>query len=462
MLSGMRIKPFRACLLALLFAVSASLLLVAQAAQGPDTSNHLVIISLDGFTARALADPSVPLPTLRRLAAQGATATEGMRPVNPTVTWANHTSMITGVAPAKHGVIFNGLLIHEPGMPPRVEQWRDRNEMVHFPTLYDVAHGKGLTTAQVDWVAIWNAPTITWEFRELPDPKGPIEQELVSAGTLTQGDVESFKKKNIVVRDYAWTAAGVDIIAKHRPNLLMFHLLTLDSTQHRYGPDTLAATAAMAHLDSQVAQIVKAVDDAGLTAKTTFFVVSDHGFKTVKRQMLPNAALLKAGLIEAAGGKISKAQAYVVPEGGTALFYLTVPDPDGKLLARAREALAGLEGLEKIVEPADYASYGLPTPDKSDQMGPLFLVAKDGYSFGGAVGDQLVVDTTEGSLGAHGYVNTDPELRAIFIASGRGIKPGVKLDTASNLDLAPTMARLLGLELKDVDGKVMEGILTGR
>jgi hypothetical protein len=59
-------------------------------------------------------------------------------------------------------------------------------------------------------------------------------------------------------------------------------------------------------------------------------------------------------------------------------------------------------------------------------------------------------------------VNTDPELRAIFIASGRGIKPGVKLDTASNLDLAPTMARLLGLELKDVDGKVMEGILTGR
>jgi predicted AlkP superfamily pyrophosphatase or phosphodiesterase len=242
----------------------------------------------------------------------------------------------------------------------------------------------------------------------------------------------------------------------------MFHLLTLDSTQHRYGPDTLAATAAMAHLDSQVAQIVKAVDDAGLTAKTTFFVVSDHGFKTVKRQMLPNAALLKAGLIEAAGGKISKAQAYVVPEGGTALFYLTVPDPDGKLLARAREALAGLEGLEKIVEPADYASYGLPTPDKSDQMGPLFLVAKDGYSFGGAVGDQLVVDTTEGSLGAHGYVNTDPELRAIFIASGRGIKPGVKLDTASNLDLAPTMARLLGLELKDVDGKVMEGILTGR
>ena len=46
-----------------------------------------------------------------------------------------------------------------------------RAEMVHAPTLYDVAHARGLTTAQVDWVAIWNAPTVTWEFRERPDPE---------------------------------------------------------------------------------------------------------------------------------------------------------------------------------------------------------------------------------------------------------------------------------------------------
>ena len=65
------------------------------------------------------------MPTLRRLAARGAVA-EGMRPVNPTVTWPNHTSMITGVTPAKHGVMFNGLLVREPGVPPRVEPWRDK------------------------------------------------------------------------------------------------------------------------------------------------------------------------------------------------------------------------------------------------------------------------------------------------------------------------------------------------
>ena len=43
--------------------------------------------------------------------------------------------------------------------------------MVHVPTVYDAAHKAGLTTAQVDWVAIFQAPTITWQFAEIPDAK---------------------------------------------------------------------------------------------------------------------------------------------------------------------------------------------------------------------------------------------------------------------------------------------------
>src|SRR3954454_17409464 len=90
-----------------------------------DRSNHVVIISLDGFKASALADPAIPLPNLRRLARDGAMA-KSMRPVNPTVTWANHTAMITGVTAARHQVVYNGLLERDPGMPPRVEPWRDK------------------------------------------------------------------------------------------------------------------------------------------------------------------------------------------------------------------------------------------------------------------------------------------------------------------------------------------------
>ncbi len=454
-------RLFRHPGLVLLLALSATLLLAAQSQHAPGGANHVVIISLDGFMASAMADESVPLPTLRRLAAQGATA-RGMHPINPTVTWANHTSMITGVTAAKHGVIYNGLLVRAPGVPPHVEPWRDRSDMVRARTLYDIAHGRGLTTAQVDWVAIWNAPTVTWEFRELPDPQGEIAREMIGSGLVSQEAVENFAAKNIVFRDHVWTVAAAHIIRRHRPHLMMFHLLTLDSMQHRYGPGTLAAMAAMAQLDSQVATIVQAVEQAGLAGRTTFVIVSDHGFKTVRRQIMPNAAFLKAGLLEVIDGKVATAQAYLLSEGGTALVYLTVPDPEGQLLARAKAALTGLEGIDRIVEPADYASYGLPSPAASDQVGALLLTARDGYSFSTATGSGLVADASEGSLGAHGYVSTDPELQALFIASGRGIRAGVTLDSMNTIDLAPTMARLLGFELKDVDGRVLTEILTGK
>ena len=63
-----------------LLSVPASLRPAAQS--GPDRSAHVVLISLDGFTARALADPALPLPTLRRLAKDGAMA-RVMTPVKP-------------------------------------------------------------------------------------------------------------------------------------------------------------------------------------------------------------------------------------------------------------------------------------------------------------------------------------------------------------------------------------------
>jgi predicted AlkP superfamily pyrophosphatase or phosphodiesterase len=446
--------PKRIVLLAL-FAV-ASVGLVPQQPAAP--ANHVVIISLDGFAGWALDDPYLPAPTLRRLAKQGATA-NGMRPVNPTVTWPNHTSMITGVTPSRHGVLFNGILMRPPGGQPRVEPWRDKKEMVRVETLYDAAHARGMTTAQVDWVAILNAPTITWEFPERPDPKGQIAQELVKSGVISDEDLAAFGSKNILYRDHIWTEAALHILRQHRPNLLMFHLLNLDSTQHRYGPRTPAAMTTMTLLDSQVAKIVKTLEETELMPRTTLFVVSDHGFKTVKRQIRPNAALRKAGLIAVEDGKIAKTEAYVVPEGGTAMVYVTVPDASGAILDRVKQALGDIEGIDRVIDPARYAELGLPTPDANEQMGALVLTARDDYAFSADTNEPFTVDAPATSLGTHGYVSTEPDIRALFIASGRGIQPGVVLETVNTIDLAPTAARLLGLELKNVEGRVLQEVL---
>ena len=93
-------------------------------------------------------------------------------------------------------------------------------------------------------------------------------------------------------------------------------------------------------------------------------------------------------------------------------------------------------------------------------MGALFVTPSDGYSFTAPADGDVVVDAAEGSLGAHGYPATDPELGALFIASGAGIRPGVRLGVIDNVDVAPTMAEVLGLTLRNVDGTVLKPILS--
>jgi len=227
----------------------------------PNKDRMVVLISLDGFPGFALEDAKQPVPTLRRLIRDGAWAR--MHTINPTITWPNHTTMVTGVYANEHGLLVNGTILRTNGWPPvQVDPKIDKEKMVHAPTVYDAAHNAGLTTAQVDWVAINNAPTITWAFSEWAIPDDPVAREMIERGILATSDVQDFTKFNIVWRDQVWTKAAVHLIRQHKPNLVLFHLLTLDAIHHRYGPKTLGGTTAMAFVDGCVAQVVAAVQEA--------------------------------------------------------------------------------------------------------------------------------------------------------------------------------------------------------
>ena len=280
-------------------------------AQAPAKERMVVVISLDGFPAYDLDDPKLPIPTLRSLIENGASAR--MATVNPTVTWPNHTTMVTGVRADEHGLLANGTISRTGAWPPvKVEPMIAKEKMVHAPTVYDAAYQAGLTTAQVDWVAINQAPTITWAFSEWAPAEGPLEREMIGKGAIAASDIENFTKSNILFRDQIWTKAAVYLIREHKPNLLLFHLLSLDSVHHQFGPKTLAGTAAIAFVDSCVAHIVEAVRAAGMSERTTFIVVSDHGFKPYTKEIHPAAALAAVGLSGAV---------YVLAEGGTAFVY---------------------------------------------------------------------------------------------------------------------------------------------
>jgi hypothetical protein len=51
-------------------------------------------------------------------------------------------------------------------------------------------------------------------------------------------------------------------------------------------------------------------------------------------------------------------------------------------------------------------------------------------------------------------------MNATFIAGGKGIETGKKIDTVRNIDVAPTIAHLMGLKLDQPEGRVLTEILT--
>lgn len=439
----------------------------AVAAADDPRDAHVVIISLDGFPAYLLDDPKAPLPTIRKLAKSGAAA-EGMRVSNPSVTWPNHTSLITGVRPEKHGVLANGMLVRGGvGAPVTVDPKRDKTDLVRVATLYDVVHAAKLTTADVNWPCTRGAKSLDDSFPDVPDavvhstPR--LRRALVEAGILTDETDESFKSGSVVGRDHIWTEAACHLIRQRKPNLLLLHLLNVDSTHHSVGPKSPPGYTAVAYADQCVRRVLDALDEAGIRERTTVFVLADHGFTLTPKALKPNLLLKQQGLLKSSrAGKIDEARVQVIPEGGVGLVYLTDPSFAEEDRRRVHEIFDKQEGIEEVLEPVGYAAHGLPHPRGYAQMSDLVLVAKDGYGFSAsAEGDAFVALQKDAgvSLGSHGFLATNPKMNALFVVAGRGIKGGSKLGVIENIDIAPTAARLLGQTMGEVDGRVLSTVL---
>jgi predicted AlkP superfamily pyrophosphatase or phosphodiesterase len=426
---------------------------------------HVLVITIDGFAQSLFADPAAPIPTFRKLAAEGVTAAHGMTPVNPTVTWPNHTSIVTGVSPARHGCLANGVILRgEPGKPARVNNDADQKELVAVPTIFDVLHAAGLSTAAINWPCTRGSETLddcmADAERRVERMTPRLRDELQAAGIMPPGD--GFDRLAGQQRDQVWTEALCHVIRKRQPRFMLWHFLTTDALNHRYGPGSPASLTGLAMADAHLRQVLAALDDAGIRKDTTIFVLADHGFETAQKLVLPNIVLRKGGLLRSSASGILKCDVQVLSEGGIGLVYLANPETADADRTKAIDLLKGLEGVESIVTPDHYAELGLPGPTKNRQMADLVLSAKPGYAFSNtAIGDDPIAATSPalGTMGHHGFLNTNPKMQAVFIASGRGIKKGVKLESVRNLDVAPTVAKLLGQEMKDVEGKVLTEVM---
>ncbi|MBW8885982.1 MAG: alkaline phosphatase family protein, partial [Planctomycetia bacterium] len=335
-----------------------SMLGVARAADGPPV-RHVVLVSVDGLAASYLDDSRAEMPTLRKLAKSGAVA-KGMITSFPSVTWSSHTSLITGVQPARHGVIGNAVwnrkldravtYIGDPELT--------KDEAIKVPTLYDVAHKAGLKCGSVIWPCCTAADSLDWI---IPDAGRAdlhakfttpgFVAELGKAGVdISQLGTWGWAKERSTQRDVLYIKVAQYLLEKQKANLVLVHLVTPDGVEHAYGPHTPEAYKAVAESDQRIAEIWNTLQEPPLAGRSTLVVVSDHGFAPYEKLIRPNVVLKEMGLIGTdPKDKVISRKAWCVAQGGSAFIYVLDAGQKVAITAQLKERLAKLEGVAAVV-----------------------------------------------------------------------------------------------------------------
>ena len=446
-----------------------SLLLIAVAASaGPalpanPAARHTIVISIDGLMPASYTEPDahgLKIPTLRRLAATGAFS-PGVRVVMPAVTYPSHTSMVTGVSPARHGIVSNTVFDPEG---KRDGEWFWYTAEIRVPTLWSVAHEHGLRTALVGWPVTLGAraDALTPEFWRGRGIDGARLLEAVSTPGLWEAVARRFPGFDAAFsvpppKDEAFTDIAVDVIERERPNLLLLHLSTVDHWQHEKGPWSAEAIAAIEAADEQVARVMEAARHAGIWEQTLLLVVSDHGFTRQEKVLRPSVLLRESGLIALdAQNRVASWRAQALTFGGGAYIYLRDAN-DADVAARVNELFSALaakpaSGIARVLSREAIAALG------GDPQAFLALEAADGFGFGGGVtGDAVIPATTPG---IHGFPPDRDAMNASLLITCPGVRRG-PLAGARVIDIAPSVARWLGLTMANIEGNPLNAVPEG-
>ena len=443
----------------------------AEAAKA-DPDRIVVLMSVDGLANFYMDDPAADMPTIRKLAAEGAKAAS-MRASDPTVTWPNHTTLVTGVPPAKHGVLGNNFfdrvknekvaLIWDPVL--------NKDEIVKVPTIYDVAKSAGLKTAAIRWPATRGAKSIDWNSPDLGEDALILKYttpeligECKAAGfKITQkedgtGKIGSQTLKEGIEADTMWTKILNNVLHKHRPNLALHHVVVVDHTEHADGPRSPEAYQAIKAADENVRLVWEQLQK-DFPGKATLIVTSDHGFSENKISVLPNVVLKEKGLVEVDGKEVTGGVVRVVPQGGSALIYILDDANRDKITKQVKDAFANVEGVSSLIAADEFPAYGIANPRRDPHAPDMVLFAKMNYFFGDTGAGSIPTETKSERRGSHGHDSNFPDLHAMFVVSGAGIKPGTNLGDIDNKQVAPTIAKLLGIEMPGVEGKPLTDAL---
>jgi len=461
----------------------------AAAVVAAKPERHVVVVVWDGMRPDFVTEQNTP--TLWKLAREGITF-RNHHAVFPSATMVNGTAIVTGIYPGKSGIIANH--VYRPDIDPRhsidvelpaVVKKGDEvsgGKYILVPTIAElVQHAGGRTVIasaktvgllldrQADVGTAKNCVTL---FAGKSLPAEIIPSIAATLGPFPSGHLQQDAWTTKAMTDCFWKD-GV-------PALSVLWLGEPDLTQHESAPGAPAALAAIKSADENLAAVLSALDQRDARGSTDVFIVSDHGFSTIKRSVDLRRILNDAGFTakieelriakdgnQSAGGIRDKTEFNDQPKpgdimlaanGGSVLFY--VVGHDKKLIRRLVEFLqqSDFAGVIFTKEPME-GTFGLTQALIQRGDAPDVVMAfrwTDLQNQFGVTGEIDADWQRAAGKGTHATLSRF-DMHNTLIAAGPDFKRGQTDDLPTgNVDLVPTILQILGIKVPhQMDGRIL-------
>lgn len=353
-----------------------------------------ILISIDGFRADYL-DRGIT-PNLSKLAAGGAHG--ALRPSFPTKTFPNHYAIATGKRPDANGIVGNNMI--DPRRPAVKFSLGDPKQSLD-PFWWDEAEPAWVTA---DKAGVRTA-TMFWPGSEV------AIHGIRPPDWLRYDEHVDYAQRVNTVLDWMRRPAAI------RPAFVTLYFEAVDGAGHEFGPDSAEVDAAIADVDTRIGDLVAGLAALGQPAR--ILVVADHGMRAIDQsRVIQLADLIDLPSIVAVE---TGPYAAIEPAAGT-------DDRVYEALLKPHEHMA----CNRRDELPERLHYG-----RNPRVAAIVCIAEPGWS--------IIAGEPNWPIkgGAHGYDNEDPQMLALFVASGTGLKGDIGI--IDNIEVYPLLMRLIGV-----------------
>jgi|GEM_PF-2809888 len=414
-------------------------MLFAACGERPPKEPGVAVIIIDGLRPDVLETAHTTL--LDEFQADGA-FTPRARAVMPTSTRVNFVTFTTGVHADRHGVI--GGTYRDPEFHEQRNDrptYREAQEEVPVPTIFEILadHGKrtaifamkgyelvGARGAAVQKGGAGIFPEEIWQYRYDEEIDGSEEEALN----------RKLQMNDILIDTLA------SVLENQPLDFILINLGASDYIGHVYGPESDAYLEAIEATDRQVSRIVGMLKNHYPTREWYYIIGSDHGFSQTNKERVALPVDNDMNRIPELAQRNIEHMLY--ERGGRAAeLYLA----DKNRVAEAFNSISRLPWVKRI-----YTNHAIE--GRAGSLDDLRV------AYPGRHGDFYIITDPSYALnfansGQHGS-NDDADVYVpLYIYAPDRIKPGMVIEDASNLDIAPTLGQLFLIDDERI--ALMEG-----